>query len=228
MPRPSRVIKELSDALLDLNEEAMLFEELDGFVAGVLVCPEMIPPSAWLPLVWNRHGDDEPVFENLAHANKLMGLVMEHYNDVALSLFEQPESYAPFFAIDERNGDVLWQLWIDGFDRAVKMRPEAWLPLMSADTRTADAWRGLVKLADIATTVPHLSAAEYDAATANAPAKIAGWIRDLNDWRLTCHRPAPVLHSETVPFAAAVGKVSRNAPCPCGSGKKYKRCCGLN
>ena len=21
-------------------------------------------------------------------------------------------------------------------------------------------------------------------------------------------------------------KVSRNAPCPCGSGKKYKRCCG--
>ena len=22
------------------------------------------------------------------------------------------------------------------------------------------------------------------------------------------------------------GKVSRNAPCPCGSGKKYKRCCG--
>ena len=21
------------------------------------------------------------------------------------------------------------------------------------------------------------------------------------------------------------GKISRNAPCPCGSGKKYKRCC---
>jgi hypothetical protein len=25
---------------------------------------------------------------------------------------------------------------------------------------------------------------------------------------------------------AVGGKVSRNAPCPCGSGKKYKRCCG--
>jgi len=22
-------------------------------------------------------------------------------------------------------------------------------------------------------------------------------------------------------------KVGRNEPCPCGSGKKYKRCCGL-
>jgi uncharacterized protein YecA (UPF0149 family) len=22
------------------------------------------------------------------------------------------------------------------------------------------------------------------------------------------------------------GKIGRNAPCPCGSGKKYKKCCG--
>jgi len=28
------------------------------------------------------------------------------------------------------------------------------------------------------------------------------------------------------PAARAVGKVDRNAPCPCGSGKKYKHCCG--
>ncbi len=24
----------------------------------------------------------------------------------------------------------------------------------------------------------------------------------------------------------AEGEVGRNAPCPCGSGKKYKKCCG--
>jgi len=28
------------------------------------------------------------------------------------------------------------------------------------------------------------------------------------------------------PTVARSGKVSRNAPCPCGSGKKYKNCCG--
>ena len=27
--------------------------------------------------------------------------------------------------------------------------------------------------------------------------------------------------------AAKVGKVGRNSPCPCGSGKKYKKCCGI-
>ncbi|WP_245439754.1 SEC-C metal-binding domain-containing protein [Microvirga aerophila] len=28
--------------------------------------------------------------------------------------------------------------------------------------------------------------------------------------------------------APTFGKVGRNDPCPCGSGKKYKKCCGLN
>ncbi len=39
-------------------------------------------------------------------------------------------------------------------------------------------------------------------------------------------RPAP----ETSPQQPYVGpeKIGRNAPCPCGSGKKYKKCCGLN
>jgi uncharacterized protein YecA (UPF0149 family) len=32
--------------------------------------------------------------------------------------------------------------------------------------------------------------------------------------------------SEKTPAAAASQKVGRNDPCPCGSGKKYKKCCG--
>ncbi len=35
---------------------------------------------------------------------------------------------------------------------------------------------------------------------------------------------------EDLPPLAAVsdGKIARNGPCPCGSGKKYKKCCGSN
>ncbi|MGB1528779.1 MAG: SEC-C metal-binding domain-containing protein, partial [Candidatus Puniceispirillaceae bacterium] len=32
--------------------------------------------------------------------------------------------------------------------------------------------------------------------------------------------------SKAAPAAAPTGKVPRNAPCPCGSGKKYKHCHG--
>ena len=32
--------------------------------------------------------------------------------------------------------------------------------------------------------------------------------------------------SDTIPFKRDIPKVGRNEPCPCGSGKKYKHCCG--
>ena len=38
--------------------------------------------------------------------------------------------------------------------------------------------------------------------------------------------PLPVNPTTGNPFATPEGQISRNAPCPCGSGKKYKHCCG--
>jgi preprotein translocase subunit SecA len=38
-------------------------------------------------------------------------------------------------------------------------------------------------------------------------------------------RAAAVRH-DAGPGVRSKPKVGRNAPCPCGSGKKYKRCCG--
>ena len=29
-----------------------------------------------------------------------------------------------------------------------------------------------------------------------------------------------------IPFTRTIPKVGRNDPCPCGNGKKFKKCCG--
>jgi len=229
MPGLSRQQKQLSKALLDLDEEAMLIEELDGFIAGLLVCPQMIPPSAWLPWVWNSaDAKGEPVFESLDHTNKVMGLVMAYYNDVARTLFDQPERYGPIVSIDRRNGEILWEIWIEGFEKAVKLKPEAWVPLATADIEAARAWTGLMMLADVARRDPRFSDEQIDAITATAHDKIADWVIELNDWRLANAAPAPTMTTRSNPFAAPAQKVGRNDPCPCGSGKKHKKCCGLN
>ncbi len=34
--------------------------------------------------------------------------------------------------------------------------------------------------------------------------------------------------TQTLPVAAESAPIPRGAPCPCGSGAKYKRCCGSN
>ena len=51
------------------------------------------------------------------------------------------------------------------------------------------------------------------------------------DQRLMLHGTKPVFFPEEPevdeePQPVASSKVGRNAPCPCGSGKKYKKCCG--
>jgi uncharacterized protein len=51
---------------LEVMLDAMCVSELDGYVAGLLLYPDMIMPSEWLPEVWGL--DDEPEFESMAQA----------------------------------------------------------------------------------------------------------------------------------------------------------------
>jgi hypothetical protein len=48
------------------------------------------------------------------------------------------------------------------------------------------------------------------------------------DERLVLHGHAPVFFPDAEPTEELVpaGKAGRNDPCPCGSGKKHKKCCG--
>jgi len=41
----SHRLKQLDEELLALGEEVMLLDELDGFIAGLLACPELISPN---------------------------------------------------------------------------------------------------------------------------------------------------------------------------------------
>ena len=221
----SRRLKQLDEELLALGEETMLLEELDGFIAGLLVCPELIKPGDWLPIVWNRdRADQQPVFEDLGHVNRVLGLVMEHYNDVARTLMENPDRYSPLFAIDKRNDDVLWELWIEGFEKAVALRPAAWKTFLDAEGDTVAAMSGMLMLAAIARRDEEVK--DHDTASATAPDRIADWVVNLNEWRLANYQPTQSIDPRG--GSASRKKVGRNDPCPCGSGKKYKKCCGLN
>jgi len=225
MPKPSRRFERLEQELLDLGDEAMMLEELDGFVAGLVVCPEMIKPSEWLPVVWGSDSDEDSPFDSLDHLKRVLGLVMEHYNEVAGTLMERPDRYGPLFAVDRRNNEIIWELWIAGFEKAVKLRPGAWKQFLAADPETAHAMAGLLTLADVDREDPRFSQEQLDALTAAAPDQIGPWVVALNEWRLAHRELGDIPPS---PFPAPAANVGRNDPCPCGSGKKYKKCCGLN
>ena len=71
----SKELKELEKFLYSdaVSEDAMLLSELDGFIAGIAICPALIMPSEWIPVIW---ADEEPVFENEEQAQNIMSILM--------------------------------------------------------------------------------------------------------------------------------------------------------
>lgn len=221
-------LEQLDDFLMEVgreHEEVMLVEELDGFLAGVIICPEMIPPSRWMPHIWSEAGDGkhQPVFTDLDQVNRVLALIMDHYNSIARSLIPGQGPYEPVFGIDTVNGDVIWEIWMAGFERALKLSPSSWLAIpQSGDERAIEALAGLRSLIPLATAVSTLPEEEEDILVAAAPDLIPEWVETLSHWRLA-ERATPT----PAPTSSYRG-IGRNDLCPCGSGRKYKKCHGAN
>jgi uncharacterized protein len=218
---------ELEEALLNLDEGAMVLEELDGFIAGLLVCPEPIPPGEWFARAVGLSKNQPSPFAGLDHANDVLGLVMDYYNDVATTLERHPERYRPRFPIDERNGDVIWELWMEGFGAAADLRHDAWGQLVDVGGPPARAGMALALLTDIADGEVDMDQEEKERLSRDAQETIRTSILVLHAHRLATQKAIPDFADQPNPFDA-FRKIGRNEPCPCGSGKKYKRCCGAN
>ena len=52
--------------------------------------------------------------------------MLDHCKRVARELVDEPESYAPVMEVDRTDGDLLWGPWINGFERAMRLRADAW------------------------------------------------------------------------------------------------------
>jgi uncharacterized protein len=201
-----------------LGDDAMVLGQLDGYLCGIAVSPGVIKEADWLPGVFGSDdanvGDAAVLGVDMA---ELTGLVLSRYAAVQVELAE--DRYQPLYDIDGE--DILWEIWMDGFETAMALRLDAWDKLLRShkESRAQEAAFGITDL--LAASDPRLTEAER-----NDPG-----IADLT-------RQAPQLiprlaaelyyaHRLTAPQAPLrVASVGRNDPCPCGSGLKYKRCHG--
>src|SRR3974390_1443559 len=73
---------ELLDQLSD--DGAMDLEELDGFFAALHCCPQLVPPTEYLPEVLGtgEFSKQDEFFKTPEAAKLLFGLLMEHWNAV--------------------------------------------------------------------------------------------------------------------------------------------------
>lgn len=184
----------------------MLLTELDGFLTGVLLCPDLIMPGEWLKIVWGSDDSGVAPFEDPLDVQWFADAVMARYNEIARDLGRgKPQ---PIFDIDERNGDVLWELWIDGFAEAMEMRPESWAALADGDDlNAADALSRLSMLIAVARNESPLDSVQINALQDHALADLIDGILRLHVARLS-HAGAPSIS----PINGRAAKVGRNEP----------------
>lgn len=217
---PSR-LRRLDDALAALPlDEPMLLTELDGFLTGILVSPELIMPAEWLQSIWGSDDSGYAPFDDPVDVQWFADAVQARYNEVARDL--DRGKFQPIFDVDGRNGDLLWDLWIDGFSQAMELRPAAWASLgASGDADLELAMSRISTLIAIARNESDLDSMEINAVEDQAPSTIIDGVVHLHAAR----RRATGF--QAIPAAGSrAAKVGRNDPCPCGSGRKSKRCCG--
>ena len=110
-------------------EDSMQLSDLDGFLAGVAVGPELIMPSEWLPVIW---GGGEPEFESMEEAQRILNAIMGRYNEILHLLQHAPKEFEPIFWTT-KDGEAIAADWAEGFMEAVELRPGAWQALLDSE-----------------------------------------------------------------------------------------------
>ncbi|MHA6723975.1 UPF0149 family protein [Sphingomonas sp. RS2018] len=214
---PSR-FRRLDGALADLPvEEPMLLTELDGFLTGLIICPEPIPPDEWMRVVWGAETDGIPPFDDPQDVQWFANAVAARRDEIARDLARG--RLQPILDLDERNGEILWEYWVDGLAEATGLRPEAWQALAD-DPRMAAPWSRLATLIAVARNESDLDSMEVNALEDRAVTELTQAVQLLHAAQARATDATPI-----VAATATKSKVGRNDPCPCGSGMKYKRCC---
>lgn len=204
------------------SDECMTFDMMDGLMHAVAIGPTTVHPKQWLPRIWGT-GQMMPPMASLDQLNHILGLVMRHFNSIIAGLDAEPREIAPTWATTNylgRDHDDA-EGWAHGFVEGMRLCWKDWQPLL--DTAQGQDWFRPIGLLGEENFGP-----EQDDLT-KTPAKRQKLAREIPEAVLAMHAywlPLRRAVCERTVAEAMRPKVGRNEPCPCGSGGKFKRCCG--
>lgn len=234
-------LEAMLDGMRQRREATPTWEFCEGFMAALICSRRTIEPAEYWPVLllvpdpwfnalqkkhfgdlWSRrwqavmHALDTPVTALDDAAAYQPAVADAHASPV--EQVGQPGQYAPSFG----------QRWAQGFMAVVQAWPDEW---KGPRNTNAQAWRtsvlGLVEALTHADTAAPTQAAFADSdgpptvsrSRMKAFADAIWAVYNMrNMWRTLGPRVATA-HKPATP--------GRNDPCTCGSGKKYKKCCGL-
>ena len=200
----------------------MRISAVNGLLTSIIIGPRAIPPSLWIGYIW---GQGQPRWQSQQQVERITSLLVRHLNTIAMLLASQPPQYEPLTYSREVDGQTKGVVtdWCFGFLCGVKLDNAAWQPVAGSP---ADTFLGLLRaMLEPEEPIHAAILSRLTEKSGTPPQVISTCVLELHRFWLT--------HSPVKPHAPIGGggtslpiKIGRNDPCPCGSGEKYKYCCG--
>lgn len=194
------------DSVLDIPE-------LDGFFASLACSPNFIDPSIWLPVIWSGE-DISSKWQDKKEIEEFNELIFSFYNHVMGTMNDGEYETLFLYKKFEGKSYLIVDEWCRGFLRGVNL----WERLASRDASVVEIALEPIRLF----TTEHgfekrekLSETEIKEQQKLIKPRVDKLFQYFHKQR----------QPEHMPVVRDSPKQGRNDPCPCGSGKKFKKCC---
>lgn len=214
--------------LLDRHRDRMLgFPETAGFLFAMVSAPELVRPSEWLSAVLGEYE-----FESQDQAETFFNDLMDLNNWMIDQLAQQRSPLPPGCEpasepADNFAEDHPFHRWTRGFCEGHGWVEEIWERSADDDESAGMALMCLMCFAsrDMARTC-HREILEANTSFEQMLLAVHQMIPQAFDTYYSAGNRLRQQQFEGARQPARSTKIGRNKPCPCGSGKKYKNCCG--
>lgn len=201
-----------------LAGKAMGIDKLQGFLCAVVSAPDGIAPSRWIPEALGG----EPNFESKEQAKEFSALLVQFYQQIVSTLQESQPPTLILKARSETDPHPDYEAWCDGYILGWALSTEEWLqpgnePLKKL-TFPILLLSGAFKENAEAKGDQFMPEDEYIKLQQECMDTLPEAVAGIHDFWLSRRKSVHVTRESP--------KVGRNDPCPCGSGKKFKQCCG--
>ncbi len=199
-----------SDAL---GGEAMPLDALQGLFFAIASAPDVILPSHWVPVALGEGMD----FETEEQAGEALALVMRFYNQCVRAA--KAEDFTLLLYQRDGGGDDL-ETWCAGYLDGVELSVPGWHEAGDPDEVDELLFPFIVLAGELPDDEKRrFRDAEWRELVKSCEDTIGDAIVEVREyWNVVRNPPATVRRESP--------KTGRNDPCPCGSGKKFKQCCG--
>ncbi len=210
-------INKLEQLLEQSGQDHMPVDVLQGYLAAVGIGPKMIPPSQWLPRVFLAE-DEKLQITGDVNPDFLMKAILDFYNGTLYEI--QNYEFEPVISENEEDGEVFEDVtgWCRGFAIGLDFWSDEW-------EREEDA----AELYDLL--LPILFLGGSDEQTLKIDKQLRQELEErkedlIDDLSIYVSKIWDFFIKKRTRTVIRAERIGRNDPCPCGSGKKYKQCCG--